>query len=114
MGGCSCLLTKNYDVYLKKFNMRGNSLNALEKKKVSITEKERHVFIDKACGISILLVVYGHIYFPETIGIGWYINSQKFIYKFHMPLFMCISGYLVFLTTSKKNIKTKEEYLNFQ
>jgi peptidoglycan/LPS O-acetylase OafA/YrhL len=78
------------------------------------SKKERLLFIDKASGIAILLVVYGHIFFPETIATDWYIHSHKFIYKFHMPLFMCLSGYLVFMSTSSKSITTKSEYLTFQ
>ena len=78
------------------------------------TKKERLLFIDKASGIAILLVVYGHIFFPETIATDWYRHSHKFIYKFHMPLFMCLSGYLVFMSTSGKVISTKSDYLIFQ
>jgi fucose 4-O-acetylase-like acetyltransferase len=76
--------------------------------------KERVSFIDKACGIAILLVVYGHIWFPETIDMKWYFMSHKFIYKFHMPLFICLSGYLAFLSTSNKSITSKTDYLKFQ
>lgn len=79
-----------------------------------VIKKERLSFIDRTCGIAILLVVYGHIWFPETIGTNWYFISQKFIYKFHMPLFICLSGYLAFLSTSNKSIKSKSDYLNFQ
>src|ERR1035437_4162764 len=79
-----------------------------------VVKKERLSYIDKACGIAILLVVYGHIWFTETIATNWYFISQKFIYKFHMPLFMCLSGYLAFLSTSNKSIKSKTDYLNFQ
>ena len=75
---------------------------------------ERLSYVDKACGIAILAVVYGHIWFPETINTNWYLFSQKFIYQFHMPLFMCLSGFLAFLSVNKKNIKTKQEYLNYQ
>lgn len=79
-----------------------------------VSKMERLEFIDKACGIAILLVVYAHIIFPETLGINWYLISKTLIYKFHMPLFMCLSGYLAFLSTSNKNIKSKTDYLNFQ
>jgi peptidoglycan/LPS O-acetylase OafA/YrhL len=80
----------------------------------SMSKKERLLFIDKASGIAIILVVYGHIFFPETIATNWFIHSHKFIYKFHMPLFMCLSGYLVFMSTSRKTINTQSEYLDFQ
>lgn len=82
--------------------------------KEGIKRKERMAFIDKACGIAILFVVYGHIRFRETDSINWYFTSKEFIYKFHMPLFMCLSGYVAFLSTATKNIKSKWQYLNFQ
>src|SRR5215210_5146817 len=77
-------------------------------------EKERLTFIDKASGFAILLVVYGHIEFPETRHINWYWIPRKFIYEFHMPLFMCLSGYISFLSTTSKEIKSKSEFINFQ
>lgn len=79
-----------------------------------VLKMNRLAFIDKACGITILLVVYAHITFPETDGISWYVISKKLIYNFHMPLFMCLSGYLAFLSTSNKSIKSKTDYLNYQ
>jgi peptidoglycan/LPS O-acetylase OafA/YrhL len=75
---------------------------------------ERLDFIDKASCIAMLLVVYGHLIFPETLQIGWWHLSRDFIYKFHMPLFMVISGFLVFLSTSKKSLSTGYEYRIFQ
>ncbi len=79
-----------------------------------VIKKERLSYVDKACGIAILLVVYGHIIFPETMDINWYDFSNKFVYKFHMPLFMYLSGFLAFLSVSSKSLKTKQEYLNYQ
>ena len=76
--------------------------------------KNRLNYIDKATGFAILCVVYGHIKFPETIHINWYYYSSKYVYKFHMELFMCISGYLAFLSTSKIKISNTKEYLQFQ
>jgi fucose 4-O-acetylase-like acetyltransferase len=71
-------------------------------------------YIDKASGLAIVSVVYAHILFPETMSINWYLRSENFIYKFHMPLFMCLSGYLAFLSTASKKIVTSSAYLNFQ
>lgn len=76
--------------------------------------KERLSFIDKASGFAILLVVCGHIEFPETRHINWYRISRQFIYEFHMPLFMCLSGYVSFLSTTNKQIKSKTDFINFQ
>ena len=67
---------------------------------IKTSGKERLTFIDKASGFAILLVVYGHIEFPETRQINWYWIPRKFIYEFHMPLFMCLSGYISFLSTT--------------
>jgi len=86
----------------------------LKSNDIQIIGKERISFIDKACGIAIVLVVYGHITFPEALDIPWYLTSNKFIYKFHMPLFMCLSGFIAFLSVSKSNIKSKAAYLNFE
>ncbi|TKK70332.1 acyltransferase [Ilyomonas limi] len=81
---------------------------------IRVRRNERLAVIDKATGIAILLVVYGHFIFPETLSIGWYSISMEFIYKFHMALFMCLSGFVVFLSTSKKSFKTHADYLQFQ
>ena len=59
---------------------------------------DRIRYIDRLKGLAMLLVVMGHVYFfsyaqSESIGL-------KMISSFHMPLFMFISGMLVF----KKNI----------
>jgi len=79
-----------------------------------IIKKERLPFIDKACGITILLVAYGHIMFPETMGLSWYRTSNMFVYRFHMPLFMCLSGYLAFLSTTNRNIVSRNDFWSFQ
>lgn len=76
--------------------------------------KERLHYIDKCSGIAITLVVYAHILFPETRQMDWYIKSATFIYKFHMPLFMCLSGYLAFMSVANKNIRSGRAYVEFQ
>lgn len=75
---------------------------------------DRFTAIDKATGITIFLVIYGHMSFLETLSLPWYAVSRDFIYKFHMPLFLCLSGFVVFLSTSKRNIKSQSDYFNFQ
>ena len=47
-------------------------------------------------GFAMLLVVIGHV----THGEG---ELTRIIYSFHMPLFMCISGYLFRITAIEKN-----------
>ena len=49
---------------------------------------ERYTWIDCIKGIGIFLVVLGHIYKDNYIGL-W-------IYSFHMPLFFMLSGYLMY------------------
>ena len=57
---------------------------------------EREAYIDYLKGIAIFLVVLGHCWLRSD-GIFW------LIYRFHMPLFFCISGYLF-----NKNKKFKD------
>ena len=53
----------------------------------------RYNWVDRTKGLAILLVVMGHLYFFS------YEKSESvvflFIYSFHMPLFMFLSGFLV-------------------
>lgn len=57
---------------------------------------QRLVFLDIAKTICIILVVVGH-YHPENSP-EWYTMVRKFIYSFHMPLFMFASGYIYIAT----------------
>ena len=72
----------------------------------------RNPYIDIVRGIAILLVVMGHcIQFgsgTETLESGQFFADPifKFIYSFHMPLFMLISGYLCWGYVSRKSHKT--------
>ncbi len=60
--------------------------------------KGRLIYIDQLKGIAIFLVVVGHFIQQNTIEST---NSSLFswIYSFHMPLFMFISGYVAYKTT---------------
>lgn len=49
----------------------------------AITHQQRHDWVDQLKGFTIFLVVYGHN-FPFC---------EKYIYSFHMPLFMMIAGF---------------------
>jgi len=51
-----------------------------------------------ATGISILLVVIGHLASRGEVGIDLYVHLKRIIYKFHMPLFLCLSGYITYYT----------------
>lgn len=57
---------------------------------------QRLIFLDMAKAICIILVVIGH-YHPENSP-EWYSTVWKFIYSFHMPLFMFASGYIYIAT----------------
>ena len=55
----------------------------------------RNEYIDWLKGFAIILVVLGHCWTLDR-GLFW------LIYRFHMPLFFCISGYLF---NNKRNFK---------
>lgn len=68
--------------------------------------QERNNQVDTLRAIAIILVVIGHtiqyVYVPENF------NDNKlfsFIYSFHMPLFMFISGYLVYSNNRSINFQ---------
>lgn len=62
--------------------------------------------IDILKGIAIILVVLGHI--ELLYALDTYTQLRNFIYTFHMPLFMAISGYLY-----GKHHNTSINYLSF-
>lgn len=79
--------------------------------------RKRNDYIDVLRGIAIILVVIGHcIQYGSGLNYGrnliFYDNILfKWIYSFHMPLFMLISGYLFYFSeqkyTTKELIKNK-------
>lgn len=71
--------------------------------------KERLQYIDVAKALCILLVVIGHILQFNFKGNGSD-TAFNFIYSFHMPVFMLLSGYVAAL--SKKRID-RHEAANF-
>ena len=54
---------------------------------------KRIIGIDVMQGIAMVLVVLGHHLFPFMP--EWYMRMFYWIYTFHMPLFIFISGFLV-------------------
>jgi len=55
--------------------------------------------LDRAKGLGILLVVIGHLVSrAPPQGNDWYLVLKHALYHFHMPFFMYLSGYVVFLT----------------
>lgn len=76
----------------------------------TIQKKKRDVSLDIAKGILIFLVVWGH---AIQFGFGYKYGESyesytdwmfRFIYTFHMPLFMAIGGYLYYYS-NRKNFK---------
>ncbi len=60
------------------------------------TERLHH--IDRAKGLGIVLVVWGHLAGQSTGAMPlWFYISVDAIYTFHMPLFMYLSGFVYFL-----------------
>lgn len=60
--------------------------------------KERVIWIDQLKGVAILLVVIGHILWFSMGFADVHINGcllLKFIYSFHMPLFIFLSGLVI-------------------
>jgi fucose 4-O-acetylase-like acetyltransferase len=55
--------------------------------------KQRLEELDLAKGLAIFLVVLGHVVTGrEPVGNEWYGHLRMFVYEFHMPLFMVLSG----------------------
>ncbi len=52
-------------------------------------------YIDYAYFIGVLLVVFGHSHPLGEWSIPWYESVDTFIYRFHMPLFFFIGGFLL-------------------
>lgn len=71
----------------------------------TIKKHDRTVSLDIARGITIVLVVIGH-YIPDNSP-QWYVIFHRFIYSFHMPLFLFISGF-IYMQTLKN-----EPYFSF-
>ena len=72
--------------------------------------KKRLIDLDIAIGISIILVVFGHLLLDQIRPI-WYVNTRLIIYKFHMPLFMFFSGFL--MSYAYQKIENLSDYLNY-
>lgn len=77
--------------------------------------KQRDLSFDVLKGILILLVVLGHAYSYEYGSAAcWHTHPFNFIYTFHMPLFIMVSGYF-FSSCLKRgfldNLKNKSQRL---
>jgi fucose 4-O-acetylase-like acetyltransferase len=64
-----------------------------------MSARERMLWLDRAKGVAILLVVLGHVVAREPpADNAWYVWLKGAIYQFHMPFFMVLSGFTVFHT----------------
>lgn len=73
-----------------------------------VTKIERNILIDILKGLAIFLVVFGHFiqYYDVTHNIAFFSDTIfKFIYSFHMPLFIFLSGFLFYDTIKKYSAK---------
>lgn len=74
--------------------------------------RDRLINIDFAKGFTIILVVIGHILTQANLeGNEWFKFIHRCIYRFHMPLFMFLSGVIFYFNF--KIIHSFEEYKNF-
>jgi len=55
--------------------------------------------LDRAKGLAIILVVFGHLVAREDpAGVGWYGPLRMAVYLFHMPFFFYLSGFVTALS----------------
>jgi fucose 4-O-acetylase-like acetyltransferase len=60
---------------------------------------ERRADIDRAKGLAILLVVFGHLVArADPAGVYWYEPLRRAVYSFHMPFFFYLSGLVLMLS----------------
>lgn len=81
-------------------------------KQIKQKEKKDFPAIDIIRGIAIILVLYGHsLQYGSggtflNDGLYWENPVMKCIYSFHMPLFMCISGFLFYFSVERNGLLT--------
>lgn len=71
-------------------------------------ENRERVYINVIKGIAIALMIWGHcIQYCAKGSFDSFGNPVfQFIYSFHMPLFMLVSGYLFYFSFQKRDLKT--------
>jgi peptidoglycan/LPS O-acetylase OafA/YrhL len=61
--------------------------------------RTRRLDLDRARGLAILLVVFGHVVAQQVPpGVEWYEPLRYAVYRFHMPFFLYLSGTVVVLS----------------
>jgi fucose 4-O-acetylase-like acetyltransferase len=67
----------------------------MQKRTTSVT---RLPDVERAKGLAILLVVFGHVVARDApAGNAWYLLAKQAVYSFHMAFFMFLSGFVFFL-----------------
>lgn len=70
-------------------------------------KEKRNIFLDVLKGVAIFLMLWGHCIQYCIVGSGldfWDNGVFKFIYSFHMPLFMLVSGFLFFYSCINRSL----------
>ncbi len=62
-------------------------------------------------GIGIILVVLGHSDIVGQNTPATFLYLESMVYKFHMPLFMFISGFVFYLTNHQKSVNLSTEFI---
>ena len=68
--------------------------------------QDRNLVLDALKGLAIVLVIYGHVIQRSMVvnGQDFFLNPAfKIIYTFHLPLFVFISGYLMFFSLRRRS-----------
>jgi fucose 4-O-acetylase-like acetyltransferase len=74
--------------------------------------RSRLLFVERAKGLAILFVVFGHVaQIQLSPSHTWYSQAKRFIYTFHMPLFLMLSGIVFFHVAS--HLKWGADYWRF-
>ena len=65
--------------------------------------KPHRADLDRAKGLAIILVVFGHLVAREgPVGVSWYEPLRQTIYLFHMPFFLYLSGVVAGLSGASR------------
>ncbi|MEZ5734623.1 MAG: acyltransferase [Novosphingobium sp.] len=92
-------MEKATEPWAKRSPATENLPNQRAEKKVG----SRSLDIDRAKGLGIALVVWGHLASTSTPDMPtWFYVSVGIIYGFHMPFFMYLSGFVFFMSGSQE------------
>lgn len=80
--------------------------------------KERNVLVDMLKGYACLLVVFGHVIMGIRKGgitsPEFFVEIEKFIWTFHVALFMFLSGYVYSLVGGYLSKKTRLNFIKYK